>query len=232
MKKITGLFVLSLIAMVIFTSATNTISKKNKGWKGTINYSISYDGEDVTPASVANAPKSMNVKVMGDKSAVEIMLGVATITMVENPEFDLSLQLIEFGDKKYAIKKKLSEENSDSSREYDVSIDLVNETKVICGYECKKAVVTFTPKVGTEGEEQLFNFYYSTELGDENTYKGDLLEGIPGLLLEYSVIQGKVTMTYSATEIKKGGVSDADFLVPVDYKVVTEDELQKELGGE
>lgn len=230
MRKLTGFIVLVLVASVVLTAATNSITKKKKSWKGMITYSISYDGEDVTPASVANAPKEVKIKIMGDKSSQEMVLGMATVTMVENPEFDLSMQMIEFGDKKYAIKKKLSEEKADTTEKYDVTIDFVNETKMIATYKCKKAVVTFTPKDTADGEEQIFNYFYSEELGNEDTYKDEIFEGIPGLLLEYSIIQGNVIMIFNATEVKKGGVSDADFLVPVDYKVVTEEELEKELS--
>lgn len=230
MKKLSGIVLITLALVVVLTSATKSVSKTKKGWKGVVTYSISYDGDDVTPASVANSPKSMTVKIMDDKSSVQMLFGMLTITMIENPEHDLNLQLLEFGDKKFAIKKKLSEQNADSVKKFDINIDLVNESKIIAGYTCKKAVVTFTPKDTAFGEEKIFNFYYSPELGDENTYKGDELEGIPGLLLEYTIIEGDITVIYSATEVKKGGVSIADFLVPVDYKVVTEEELQKEFS--
>jgi GLPGLI family protein len=234
MKKLTGFIVLVLISAVMLTAATDSTSKgkkKKKGWKGTITYNVSYDGENITPAAVANAPKQYTVKVMGDKSSMSFVAGMATISFVSNPEFDLFMQKIEFGDKKYAIKKKLSEiEQLDSIKRHEVTVDLVNETKMIAGYECKKAVVTYTPTDTAYGEEQMFNFYYSEDLGDETTNEGEDYAEIPGLLLEYSMIQGDMILTLSASEIKKGGVGDADFMVPVDFKVVTEEELEKELG--
>ena len=233
MKKLTVLVSVVLVAVFMLTAATDAKKKKKKkSWKGTNTYSISYDGEDVTPASVANAPKTTRVKVMGDKNAAEVIQMGATQTFVTNPEFDLFMLKLEFGDKKYAIKQKLSEVRSkqDSAKKFDINVDLVNETKTIAGYECKKAVVTFTPLDTADGEEQIFNYYYSEDLGNEDTNKGDDFEKIPGMLLEYSLIQGGMIISYQATEVKKGGVGDADFLVPVDFKVVTEEELMEELS--
>ncbi len=231
MNKLSSLVVLIVVSVLTVGLLTSSTTKKKKGWKGVITYSISYDGEGVTPASIANAPKSTRVKVMGDKSATEILLGPITITEVQNPEFDLHLQLIEYMDKKYAVKKKLSEEKDTTEFPYEVTIDLVNETKMISTYSCNKAVITLTPN-DTSLQEHVFNCYYSTELGDEETNKGDdIYEKVPGMLLEFSMVQGPIIMSYLATEVKKGGVSDADFLVPTDYKVVTEEELEKEFGG-
>ncbi|MBN2746147.1 MAG: hypothetical protein JXR34_05420 [Bacteroidales bacterium] len=231
MNKLSSLFVLLVISLLTVGVLTSSTTKKKKSWKGIITYSISYDGEGITPASIANAPKSTRVKVMGDKSATEMLIGPVTITEVQNPEFDLHLQLIEYMDKKYVVKKKLSEEKDTTEFPYEVTIDLVNETKMICTYPCNKAVVTLTPK-DSSGTEHVFNCYYSTELGDETTNKDDdIYSQVPGMLLEFSMVQGPVIMSYLATEVKKGSVSDADFLVPTDFKVVTEEELQKEFGG-
>jgi len=233
MKKLTGIILLAVISVMIFTAATDsTTKKKKKGWKGTITFAVSYEGEDITPASVANMPKKVETKVMGDKTSAEFVIGPLIQTIIENPEFDAQYTLLEYGLKKFAIKQKLSEIRSkrDSAKVYDIEIDLVNETKVIAGYECKKAVVTFTP-LDTTYEELILNMYYSPELGDENTNKGTEFEGVPGLLLEFYNVMGKMRIKYVATEIKKGGVKEADFLIPTDYKIVTKEELQKEFGG-
>jgi len=230
MKKLSGIIIVALISFSIFSASTNAITKKKKGWKGSITYSISYEGEGITPASVANAPKKVVIKVMGNKSATEIVQGYTIITMIENPEFDLGVQLIEVGEKKFAIKSKLSETNVDSLRKYDTEVDLVNETKIIAGYECKKAVITWIPRDTALGEELIFNVYYSTELGDEKTNEGGQFAEIPGMLIEFQQILGKMIMKYSATTIKKGGVKEADFLIPTDYKVVTPEELKAEFS--
>lgn len=230
MKKLSSVVVMALILGFVLTSATNSITKKKKGWKGTITYSISYSGEGITPAMVANAPKSTKVKVMGNKTSAEIVNGPMVLTIIQNPEFNSFYQLIEFGDKKYAVKKSLDEINADSLRKYDTEIDLVNETKIIAGYECKKAVVTFIPRDTADGEEQIFNFYYSTDLGDANTNSDSEFSEIPGLLLEYYNLQGNLITKFVATNVKKGGVKETDFLIPTDYKVLTEEELQKEFS--
>lgn len=230
MKKLVGIFTMAMVSVFIFTAATNSVTKKKKAWKGSITYALSYSGEGITPATVARSPKSTTIKVMGDKSAAEIVQGPVIITIIKNPEFDLAVQLIEFGDKKRAIKSKLSEKDADSLKQYDLEVDLSTETKIIAGYKCNKAVVNWIPRDTAIGEEQTFNVYYSTELGDETTNAGSKYAKIPGMLIEFQQVLGKMVIKYEATEIKKGGVKEADFLIPVDYKIVTNEELQEEFS--
>jgi len=42
---------------------------------------------------------------------------------------------------------------------------------------------------------------------------------------------GQMKMKFTVTSVKKGGVKDKDFVLPEDYKVVTEEELKNMFGG-
>ena len=48
--------------------------------------------------------------------------------------------------------------------------------------------------------------------------------------LTYEIKLPKETI-YKAVEISKGGVKELDFLIPVDFEIVTEEELMEKLGG-
>lgn len=234
MKRFFAGLVILLAMAVIFTISTSSITKKAKGFRGTVTYSLSYEGDGLTPAQLAMMPTSIKTKMFDDMSSTEMVMGAIAQTYISNPAKDKLIILIEGMGKKLAIEKKYSEIKSiaDSAKTFTVQYELKDETKVIAGYTCKKAVVTQTPKEGTEGEEIIYSIYYCPELGNAESNKDSDLAGIPGLLMEFKEIKDGITTTYTVSEIKKGGVSELDFLLPEGFKVVTEEQIQEEFMGE
>jgi len=151
--------------------------------------------------------------------------------MIQDPEFNRYYQLFEMGEKKIALKQDLSEFNADSLKKFDSHIDLVNETKIIAGISCKKAVVTLTPRDPSEGEESIFDVFYAPGIGDDNINDGSEFAGIPGMLLQFQSNNSGMIIKFVATEVKPGGVKDTDFLLPSDYKVVAPADLEKEFSN-
>ncbi len=234
MKRILTAITFVIATAVVFTLTTSSTSKKSKGFKGTITYTMSYEGENLTPSNLAMMPTTLKTKMFDNMSRTEMVMGPLVQTYISNPSKDKLIILLEGMEKKLAIEKKYSEVKlkADSSRTYTTTIDLVEETKIIAGYSCKKAVVTQTPKAGTEGEEITFSVFYCPELGDIETNKDSEFEGIPGLLMEFKEIKGEITINYTVSEIKKGGVSELDFFMPEGFKIITEEQIQEEFSGE
>jgi hypothetical protein len=54
---------------------------------------------------------------------------------------------------------------------------------------------------------------------------------IKGAVLEYSIDQGVMSMVLSATSVTKEAVADQLFVAPPEYKQMTQEELQKMMGG-
>lgn len=225
MNKLSSLSIMALTLVFLLTSGFNANAKKKKVWKGTITYSISYEGENITPADVAMAPKSVNIMVYGTKKSTEVVQGPFVTTIIEDKDMDRYYSLFEMGDKKYVVKKKYSEVKKDTAKKYDYQVDLSTQSKIIAGYKAFKATVTVTPKDTADGEEKMFDVYYCPEMGGKEINEGGMFEGIPGQLLEFQINLGEITMKYAATAIKKGGVKVTDFLVPTDYVEVTQEEL-------
>jgi len=231
MKKIISLSLVLMMGLLVFTSATPK-KKKKKIFKGKITYSISYEGDGMTPVQKSRAPKSLEVKVFGTMSSVEIVNGPVIITMIERPDENVKITMIELMDKKAGI-TEIDTINTDSLQLYTTEIEYSDDTKEIAGYVCKKAVVTFTPKEGVEDEEHTLIVYYCPELGGAELNVDGPYKGIPGRLLEYYQVSPGIIAKFSATEIKKGGVKElVDFYFNADFKEFkTQEELSEYIQG-
>ncbi|RLD44574.1 MAG: hypothetical protein DRI86_07185 [Bacteroidetes bacterium] len=228
MKRITFIVIIAVISTVILTSVTS--KKKNKQFRGTITYDLSYESDELTSIEISKFPKSQTVMMYDGMSKFDIEKPGGGLTYISNPETDQFMVLIESGLRKAAIITKLSEieAKQDSAREYTTQIDLSEDKKEIAGYICNKAIVTFTPKPGIITVERMFSVYYCPKLGNLKSNEGGPYEGINGELLEYYNVSSQIITKMVATEIKKGKVSDLDFFLPSDFKEFTPDQ-EKEL---
>jgi len=232
MKKIVSLALVLMMGLIVFTSATPKKKKKAKVFKGKITYAITYDGDGMTPVQKSKAPKTLAVKVFGTMSSVEIVDGPVIITMIERPDENVKITMIEIMDKKGGI-TQIDSTSSDSAEQYTTEIDYSDDTKEIAGYVCKKAVVTFTPKEGVEDEEQTLIIYYCPDLGGAELNTDGPYKGVPGRILEYYQVAPGVIAKFTATEVKKGGVSElVDFYFNADFKEFqTQEELREYFQG-
>ncbi|RYM33873.1 hypothetical protein ERX46_07880 [Brumimicrobium glaciale] len=83
------------------------------------------------------------------------------------------------------------------SKENDSKIEYTDETRVILGYKCKKAVMYM------EEDNVEMTFWYTENLKTSKAYLGEYSKfGIPGVALEYGIEQSDVTMKFVAVELK------------------------------
>ena len=103
---------------------------------------------------------------------------------------------------------------------------VAGETKTVAGQTAKKMI---RHAYDDEGVDHPMTMWYSDEIGPGLNI---LFGGIKGMPLECTMDQGEDrAITYTATEIVKGKVKEADFLLPDGYETLEEDELET-LGSE
>jgi len=230
MKKIFSIIVLAAFGLIIFTSAAPK-KKKAKPFKGTVSFTLSYEGDALTPLQISKMPKKLDVKMLGKNTSITIVDGPAVVTKISRPDDSVEIVLIDLGLKKAGITTK--DTTSDESDKFTTTIDYSDDTKMIAGYKCKKAVVTFTPKDSVDAEEQTLAVFYAPEFGGLEINADGPYDGIPGLLLEFYQITPGLITKFVATEVKKGGVKDLDFFFQSDYKEFKSgEELMKYLQGQ
>lgn len=229
------LFLLITIALFSACSSTKSTEKKVKVFNGKITYAITYDG-DITPAQIAQAPKTMEISSMDQRLLRETISGQGSQIVIVNGEFKVMYTMFDFGQMgRFAIRTPFDSIPNDTSKapKWEEDYMTTESTKLILGYTTKKVVVTETK----EGEEdRIYNVFVCPELGDwpeiemrpsdDKDKKG--LEAVPMQFVEYA--EG-IKMTYTATHIKKGGVKAVDFSKPTDFKQVTLKELQAIFSG-
>jgi GLPGLI family protein len=232
MKRIIFSVSVALIALMVLTSVTLK-EKKSKQFRGTVSYAISYEGDAVPDVQKAKLPKTISIKMYDGMSKYDLAMGGVSQTIIENPTTGKRISLIEYGLKKAAYVEIINKAKEDSAVQYTTQIDYSSDTKMIAGYLCKKASVTFVPKAGVEDEERTYNVYYSEELSDSTENSDGPYAGINGMLLEFYQVAPGFASKYEATEVIKGKVKDLDFLLPSDFTEFTDPELlQKFLMGQ
>jgi GLPGLI family protein len=101
-------------------------------------------------------------------------------------------------------------------------VELVNETKEIMGYKCKKAIIT-------TADDQESVVWYTEEIVPDYRSGQYLYEEIPGVPLQMEATWGKMHMTMVAFEYKKKLKKPEklfDMEVPNGYTLRTAEEMK------
>ena len=149
-----------------------------------------------------------------------------TIT-ITNADDGKIISLIDGMMGKFATVIDLDDESLEETEELDVEIELVEgETKEVAGYTCKKAIL-----IDEDGNESVF--WYTDEIVTLKNGGTMINDQIPGMPLEFSIVNPQVTMVLTAKEVNKK-VKKAKKLfsteVPEGYEIRDLDELQKTMG--
>ena len=215
-------------------------------FKGIVKYKVESTGQVAMtiPEEAATAEIKVSGNDMFTKSAIfaggmtECVL-VQNLTMTRCDNYSqllgyLRSQGSEFtyqGDGKLLLKNEFKASDFDSVYIVDTEAghyyyEEVNETKQIAGVTAKKMI---RHQYDEEGTDHPTEMWYSDEMGPKINV---LFGGIKGMPLQCTVEAGEgKAITYTATEVVKGKVKEADFLLPDGYEVLSEEDLET-LGTE
>ena len=190
-----------------------------KSGEGTIEF-------DVTPVDPSNpmadlAPSKMLVKFKERKSVAEMSAGMGLLTMsiVTDYETKTVTQLVKLLNKKYsstANEQAIQKEVSDSK----IKVIKSNETKMIAGYKCKKATITFE-----DNSHPPYDVYYTNAIEIENPNWFNEFREIDGVLMEYQIKRYNLELRFTAKKVEKTPVESSVFDTPGDYKSISSKEL-------
>ena len=118
--------------------------------------------------------------------------------------------------------EELSSEDEKEKPKYEV--ELVDETKDIAGYKCKKAILT-----DEEGNES--TFWYTEEIEVSKKGQNYLNENVPGYPMQYEINNSGLVMGMTVTnitkELSKSDLKLFDMAIPEGYAEMTMEELQQ-----
>lgn len=142
------------------------------------------------------------------------------------------LMLVDQMGNKFAVKQTKEELEKEAAKNKektpDPKIEYTNETKMIAGYECKKAIVTTTNK---DKKEEKMDMWYCEKIENPNKdgvgRGANIYKGIKGMPFEYSMNQQGLKILVTAKEVSTDPVSDSKFTLSTDgYKMMTMDEIK------
>lgn len=209
-----------LIFFVFILISLNVPGQKNEGY---VRFAMQYSDSELSKEEMAVMPTESEMWFKGDRMKLQMPMGMGlqSSILIFNEEVHLLLDLM---GNKMAIKTNKNEIQNDSKKAKRFKLkSQTDETKEIAGYTCKKAILS------AEGEQDMI-VWYTDQLKSTGSWYYNM-DGLNGFPLEFSLKTPEIDARMIAKEVKTDQVTDNLFIVPSDYKVMTQEEMMKSLGG-
>lgn len=219
MKKLAKISAAAIAGFMLFGFTT---LMHDSSFEGVIKYDIKVDSDNPQVAQYMQG-SSMTTYIKGDKSMTEGDFGMTkTIIITDRKNPGNPIRLMNIMGNKYQIKTddKTKEEQEKNKPE----IKYLTGTKTIAGYACKEAQLTMTDK--KTNQKYTSDVYYTDQLPYGEDPNFGTLKGFP---MSFTMKQSGMTMTMVVTSVQKQSVSDSLFVVPAGYKLMTPEEMQKDM---
>lgn len=173
---------------------------------------------------------TVTVYAMEGRSRIEMKMGqlMRTITILDREE-EQGVMLMDGMTGKQAATIEASDfDNFNNHDEEELEIEYIGDTKTILGYKCKNAIVYL------DDQDAEMTFWYTEELKTSDSYLGEYSKyGLPGVALEYNIIQSGMSMEFTATEVETS-IDDEeelfDISIPNGYTVRSFKEIRSMSG--
>lgn len=207
---------LLLLAGLLFSGA---VFGQKKFTEGVISYDVVINtGSDKPQAADFLDGATTTVFIKGNRSRSEMVSSLGTqATIIDGTKNSIAI-LKDYGNQKYVINLTPANWQEMNNKYKDIQFTLVDSTRQILGYNCKKAVGKMTD--GTP-----VHVWYTPDILLENKSFNMLAQSLPGLPMEYVSSMGNLNITYTVSRINFSPVPVAKFDLPQSgYRVMTYEE--------
>lgn len=215
-----------LLILLFLLNYFNSYSQnETKTFNGIINYALSYEG-DAQQSVLEQQPKEFNIKFKSNKIRTNIDQGGNSISIIKNSDTKTIITLMDLSimNIKVFIKTTRDEINTKLSRLPDYKIKILDETKNIAGYKCKKGELITTVD---SRQSTVDYFYFTDELGKADYNFDSPYREIKGILMEFVKKENKIKVVATATNVSSKSISDTEFMIPKGYEEMTIEQLTK-----
>lgn len=175
--------------------------------------SASEDGKDVARM----LGDKMTTFIKGSKSRVEQKTPIGNNIILSDTIKKESVLLMDLMGKKIALVTKDDPEALEKNElELNEQVTITNETKMILGHSCKKAVIKLSEQKGSA------EIWFSSDFPNFNNDYPELM----GMPLEYTVTTEALVMKFLVTEITPSTIDSALFEIPAGYEIRSQEELK------
>ena len=211
---------LAIAAMASFTAA----DAQKKLNEGKVVFEISYPGMQLDPQQAAMLPSESVTYVKNGKSRTEQKMGMGmNQVMITDAVAKTAVTLVDMMGNKTAIKTSKEDMEKEEAKAEKPTVKLLDETKEIAGYKCKKAEIT-------DAKGNKTTLFYTKDIEAARGGKGPFA-GIDGFPMEFEMKQPSMSIKLTATKVVEEKVDDVMFSVPSGYKEMTMEEYKKQMGG-
>lgn len=219
-----------LLKIVFLTFVTLILTRCGDGVsnqsEGVIDYKVTYPKMEKDNFMRDFMPQKMKLSFKDNtySNSLSAGMGMFKSSFVCNKNDQEFLQMVKLINKKYSLRLNGDEIVKSMSTKPTYSVEFTNDVKKIIGYNCNKAIVTVN-----NDSHDAFIVYYTDKIKIETPNWCNEFKDIPGVMLEYQYEKYGVCMRFTATKITYKKVDDEEFLLPTDYKQISEPEMDKEM---
>ena len=209
--------------LVIVLTLFLSLYSRAQGPSGYIKYNMSYAESSMTKEELEMMPAETEMWFKGDlvKLRMPMGMGMQSDVLILKDKVVLLMDLMGNKLAMESTKAEVEKENSDTKKA--VVKLIAGETKNIAGFDCKKAMLS------TPGEKDMM-VWYSDKIKSNGSWYFQMSE-IKGFPLEFSMKTGEMSVRMTAKEVRMENVGDTEFAVSSDYKLMTQADMMKMMGG-
>lgn len=196
MKQVIIFFGLILIGLTQLVAQQRTVAEC------TVNYSIFVDS---TNSSLKGATKTLFIK--GNDVRIDVSSSAFNQTTFYDKSSGNAVVLREIGNNKIMTKLSKTQWLEKNSKFENATVDIIGDTKIILGYECKKAIIKAK-------DSSTITAYYAVNITPSVKEFEVYFKNVPGFVLEYETEENGKNVKYTATKISLSPVSASKFDVP------------------
>lgn len=195
--------------------------------EGHANYKVDVSSDEPEMAMAISMMQGTTLDIyFKDKSTrTDVSMGaiMKIQTIIDGTSEDVLMLMSGMVGKK-AIKTSIEELEKQSKDEEEPQFDvqLIDETKELAGYKCKKAVLT-----DEEGNEM--TFWYTEDIKVNSKGQNYLNDKVPGFPMQYEMNQGGMLMSFTIDSFEKKLKNASELFsqeIPDGYEEMTMEELQ------
>ena len=212
-------FVFILFCVSLFSCKNLTTEKIEEG---TIEYEISYPFPNESSISAELMPSTLvyQFKEGYTLSTISASMGVFNTYIITDRDNKKLTQGLKIMGKKYKVEFDQKQINEMIAMEPKMKIQLTEETKVIAGYKCKKAICSY-PDTTLPSLE----VFYTNDIKQDKANWYSTYKEIDGVLMEFYVKRYGIHMKLIAKSVLKDPVENNIFKLDGDYKSISAAEM-------
>jgi hypothetical protein len=208
------------VIIFLFLLSCETSDQKNQP-QGVIEYSVLYvSNKSSIPTNLL--PKKVILKFTAHKSITTIdgFMGMFCFSNITDYRKYTNTMMLKVMDNKYYYPGPKYEPPFFFDALKEINIKFINETKIIAGLNCKKAIIS-----GKNTNQPAIEVYYTEQLKIKNPNKSNPFSQINGVLIQFNIKMNNIEMHLLATKFRNENIPDELFKVPKEYRKVSKEKM-------